>query len=330
MVLLNSLILNLTSEQLRHNYLRVLHPLLTKTQLRDYPYKRPQILYTLESLMANSKIRDINPTTKRLVERCLSGDWCVQLRARRDEEPHGSDNSSETSASVVSPQHQVMTAVKLERSNSKAKTLKSSKSVENLKVRRNESRPPLPSLDRLRTSNSSSASLSAVADSGPTPTTPRRRSTAGSAIVGGTHAQKHHERPGSYGAEHDFHTHHHQLLAPASPTQLQQGNHTRSRPPPPPPLQTRVASPLISVPSPTSTTSSASDQTQPHARRRPPPAPPKRRKPPAIPVGKTNSGATITVIRSSEVSGPPLVKATMAKSTSSWQQNAIVEAGYMN
>ena len=30
--------------------------------------------------MGNAKIRDINPTTKRLVERCLGGDWCVQLR----------------------------------------------------------------------------------------------------------------------------------------------------------------------------------------------------------------------------------------------------------
>jgi len=34
----------------------------------------------LESLVGNAEIRDINPTTKRLVERCLGGDWCVQLR----------------------------------------------------------------------------------------------------------------------------------------------------------------------------------------------------------------------------------------------------------
>ena len=37
-------------------------------------------MVALESLMGNAKIRDINPTTKRLVERCLGGDWCVQLR----------------------------------------------------------------------------------------------------------------------------------------------------------------------------------------------------------------------------------------------------------
>ncbi|EJD01900.1 uncharacterized protein FOMMEDRAFT_147075 [Fomitiporia mediterranea MF3/22] len=68
------------SESLRHTYLRVLHPLLTRTQLRSVPYKRPQVVRTLESLISHSSIRDINPTTKRLVERCLSGDWCVQLR----------------------------------------------------------------------------------------------------------------------------------------------------------------------------------------------------------------------------------------------------------
>ncbi|KAI0329754.1 hypothetical protein GY45DRAFT_1279051 [Cubamyces sp. BRFM 1775] len=68
------------NESLRHTYLRVLHPLLTKTQLRDMPYKRPQIVRTLESLIENESIRDVDPTTKRLVTRCLSGDWCVQFR----------------------------------------------------------------------------------------------------------------------------------------------------------------------------------------------------------------------------------------------------------
>ncbi|KAI8996664.1 hypothetical protein BD414DRAFT_478703 [Trametes punicea] len=68
------------NESLRHTYLRVLHPLLTKTQLRNMPYKRPQIVRTLESLIENESIRDVDPTTKRLVERCLSGDWCVQFR----------------------------------------------------------------------------------------------------------------------------------------------------------------------------------------------------------------------------------------------------------
>lgn len=54
------------------------------------PYKRPQIVRTLEGLISHSSIREVNATTKRLVERCLSGDWCVQLR--RVDSP-GSDSS---------------------------------------------------------------------------------------------------------------------------------------------------------------------------------------------------------------------------------------------
>lgn len=57
--------------QLRHTYLRVLYPLLNHTQLRSDPYKRPQIKLVLRSLIANSHIREIDPTTVRLVERCL-------------------------------------------------------------------------------------------------------------------------------------------------------------------------------------------------------------------------------------------------------------------
>ena len=55
------------------------------------PYKRPQIVRTLESLVSHSSIREVNPTTKRLVERCLAGDWCVQLR--RTDSP-ASDSSA--------------------------------------------------------------------------------------------------------------------------------------------------------------------------------------------------------------------------------------------
>ncbi|KAG9111307.1 hypothetical protein FRC07_008072, partial [Ceratobasidium sp. 392] len=67
------------SESLRHTYLRVLHPLVTNTQLKQTPYKRPELRQTLISLIAHSNIRDVNPTTKRLVERCLSAEWCKAL-----------------------------------------------------------------------------------------------------------------------------------------------------------------------------------------------------------------------------------------------------------
>ncbi|KAG7095575.1 hypothetical protein E1B28_006308 [Marasmius oreades] len=118
------------NESLRHTYLRVLHPLLTKTQLRDVPYKRPQILYALESIggMQDAKFgyigrREVNPTTKRLVERCLGGDWCVQLRKSTETADDYSDGSRShlglpSSAELGSPK------------GGKVKTLKTSKSME--------------------------------------------------------------------------------------------------------------------------------------------------------------------------------------------------------
>lgn len=292
----SSVKLDLIGVQLRHSYLRVLHPLLTKTQLKDYPYKRSQILYTLESLVGRSKIRDINPTTKRLVERCLTGDWCVQLQSRRDEENASqASNNSDTSPKTVSSELHIPASIKLERSNSKIKTPKSSRSVENLKVRHIDPRPPISSLEKLRrTSNSSSTSLLAMADLKPGLNGPKRRGTAGSTIVGGA------QQRNSHSTEHDHYTYHHQLLAPAESPRVQQTS--RSRPPPPPPsLQTRIAPPLISASSPSSAMSSSTCSDQPRPRRRPPPAPPKRSKPSAVPSEKTNGGATITVIRSSEL-----------------------------
>lgn len=37
----------------------------------------------LENLIRSSRVRDVNPTTKRLVERCLAGEWCVSLKAKQ-------------------------------------------------------------------------------------------------------------------------------------------------------------------------------------------------------------------------------------------------------
>ncbi|GAA5999166.1 Ldb17p [Rhodotorula paludigena] len=69
------------SEGLKHTYLRVLHPLMTNTQLRQYPYKRPELRRVLENLIAVSFYRDCDPTTRRLVERNLRGSWCQGLRS---------------------------------------------------------------------------------------------------------------------------------------------------------------------------------------------------------------------------------------------------------
>ncbi|KAF8752101.1 hypothetical protein RHS01_07753 [Rhizoctonia solani] len=67
------------SESLRHTYLRVLHPLVTNTQLKTTPYKRAELRQTLLSLISHAHIRDVNATTRRLVERCLGAEWCRAL-----------------------------------------------------------------------------------------------------------------------------------------------------------------------------------------------------------------------------------------------------------
>ncbi|THH30825.1 hypothetical protein EUX98_g3362 [Antrodiella citrinella] len=130
------------SESLRHTYLRVLHPLLTKTQLRTMPYKRPQIVHVLELLISDSNFRDINSTTKRLVQRCLGGEWCAQLRRdsvheadTRNASP-APDSISVTSAPSGSHAFLSMAPGPAETK----KTLKSSRSVENLKPKVHKSR----------------------------------------------------------------------------------------------------------------------------------------------------------------------------------------------
>lgn len=103
---------------------------------------------TLESLISHSSIRDINSTTKRLVERCLSGDWCVQLR--RVDSP-GSDSSvpgfSAGSSRVDSPAMDSVAStskndyipaptpdgIRPTKSRDKGHSMKSSKSAENLR-----------------------------------------------------------------------------------------------------------------------------------------------------------------------------------------------------
>ncbi|WVW78829.1 hypothetical protein I302_100791 [Kwoniella bestiolae CBS 10118] len=72
-------------EALRHTYLRVLYPLLNHTQLRSDPYKRPQIKLVLNSLIANNHIKEVNSTTTRLVERCMS-------EQRKLERSHSAEN----------------------------------------------------------------------------------------------------------------------------------------------------------------------------------------------------------------------------------------------
>ncbi|KII91657.1 hypothetical protein PLICRDRAFT_136034 [Plicaturopsis crispa FD-325 SS-3] len=298
------------SESLRHTYLRVLHPLLTKTQLRDVPYKRAQIVRSLESLVENAEIREVNPATRRLVERCLSGDWCVQFRNVKIDAVREVDalrvNSPSNDSVAIATQGtapQPMTAslyVEQASSNGKVKTLKPTRSVNDFKISAPPKRaPPSRTLEvPRRASNDSSASINGVASAtAPHSTTHRRRvsksdldATIAIPLPQQPHAHHHHGESGS----HHLHAHASPSRADSLDTAIVDvhrhhgHSHVHTAP---------VASSLPPSPTPGAVAK---------PRRSAPPAPPKRRKPPAVPTGRTNSGATITTIASS---AGPLSKA---------------------
>ncbi|KAH7882997.1 hypothetical protein F5I97DRAFT_1978361, partial [Phlebopus sp. FC_14] len=265
------------NDSLRHTYLRVLHPLLTKTQLRNYPYKRPQIVMALESLVQNSEIRDVNPTTKRLVERCLGGEWCVQLRKTafnkdavtsqdsfRQASPSRDIVASTTQADLYSSLSRFSISSNAERiaggteltTIAKPKQVKPRRSVDNMKSPTCPRSPPPRSFTETlrRPSADSASSLGGVATAITGIT--RRREKAGS-VDDGSFSQ-----------------------------QSEQIFLVKRHPHPPP------------SPGSSSLPSNPSSTTQ-KSRRPPPVPPPKRRKAPPLPVGKTNGGAIITAIASS-------------------------------
>nr|GAT58111.1 predicted protein [Mycena chlorophos] len=270
------------SESLRHTYLRVLHPLLTRTQLKDVPYKRPQIMLALEALTSNTRIRDVSATTKRLVERCLSGEWCVQLRAaRRQSQEEEQERRSEGSGIGVVRGGGMDTpaTVTVERTASaKGRTLKSSKSMEFLKV---GAANASTALGTRRPSNASSLNLvtSATLGTGPmsptSPISPARKGSMDTAIHG-----QHQPRSISNPQPHPRHAQ--TMLAPPVPA-----------------LPSLSDSALVMV-----EPSYTQAQTQaPHRRAAPPPPTKQRRKPPAIPTTASRNGG-MTTIRTTMTASP--------------------------
>ncbi len=232
----------------------------------------------LESMVGNTKIRDVSPTTSRLVERCLSGKWCVQLmELRKNSVQRAASPTSEISSSSDPPEKTSLAATRrLDSSGGHLKTLKYSKSVENLMLRSDIPKQVLRCpLDQVQwVSNASVSSLPVLAYTAknvPPPKPPKRSATSIPPVANSS-------RYNSLDTDGERH----------------------------PPSPSHSHFPSIS---PTPSTSSLNSEgsiasSKPH--RRPAPAPPKRRKPPAIPIGHTNGGAFITSIMSSEPS--PLSK----------------------
>ncbi|GJE96647.1 DUF2013 domain-containing protein [Phanerochaete sordida] len=283
-------ILNLDeeNESLRHTYLRVLHPLLTKTQLRSMPYKRAQIVHVLESLIEHENIRDINTTTKRLVLRCLSGEWCVQYRKTKPK-THAtsfSDTQSVSSTdSLRSPGLDSVSAVAatghMHASGSHTllavadtmgsrSTLKTSRSHENLHSLKDKGRH----IVRLG-SNDSTASLPRLATATTVdPSFSRRRPGSMDVVVPSERRPTILDDSPLTAEPRDAPE---IRISPFSPTELD----------PPDPLDTPIPSPP----------SSHSSSPLPKPRKAAPAPPPRRRKPPAIPARA--NGVTITTIASS-------------------------------
>lgn len=287
--------------KLRHTYLRVLHPLLTKTQLRTMPYKRPQIVRTLESLIEHEDIRDVSPTTKRLVLRCLSGDWCVQLRQsnghkvknlvteRRKDSWDLQSVSSASSSIHGSGSTGLLTAtVPAESLGNRQKILKSSRSVENMKSMK-LAQGKVMHKDRalaetLRSgSNSSYISLPRVATATANPPSTRRRDRAGSmdVEVPSTSLQ---ERRTTILEDTVALTQEPPAIvvqSPFSPGAYDMAASPLSHAPPVP-----HSAPLVS---------SMPSSPVPSHRRAAPAPPPRRRKPPAIPSPKSKSHEEVTI-----------------------------------
>lgn len=187
----------------------------------------------LETLIRPSQFREVKEETERLVARCLTGDWCVQLRRTTIDKSsviaqnafHQDSPSQEvlvsTSHDTSQPQPRSAT---VQRSSSISKPIKSSRSFDNLKAALS---PRVESCRR--TSGDSTGSFGGL----PTATvaSPRKPSKSGSLDNGTFTSQQytalHKKPPLSPGA----------VSLPSTSSTTQKSR----RPPPPPPKRRTTA-----------------------------------------------------------------------------------------
>jgi hypothetical protein len=229
-------------------------------------------MLALESLVGNDKIRDINPTTKRLVERCLGGDWCVQLRKSTPTPSTPVDFMREDSPGPTAmPDNHLLGP-----NNTKQKSLKSARSVENFRPPPVDDRRGNP-VRKASTDSSSSLPNVAVASSR------HNRDRSGSKDTPPTQ-----DRP----APHPIRSDSMGIFETTSPRTLRPGSEPDI-----------LGVPTRAIPSPS-------------GRRSAPPVPPtvKRRKPPAVPAHRSpklnevnGSGKSMTTI------GPPITSSPLSQ-----------------
>jgi hypothetical protein len=93
---------------LRHTYLRVLHPILTNSQISKPPYyKREDILRLLHLLVTSGNhFAPVDETTKRLVTRCTAVHW-LQPLVTVSTDPEGTNGNGAGSATQSPVEHAV-------------------------------------------------------------------------------------------------------------------------------------------------------------------------------------------------------------------------------
>jgi hypothetical protein len=87
---------------LRHTYLRVLHPILTNSQISKPPYyKKDEILRLLHLLVTSGNhFAPVDDTTKRLVERCTAVHWLQLLATGAIDASKTNGNGSATQSPI--------------------------------------------------------------------------------------------------------------------------------------------------------------------------------------------------------------------------------------
>lgn len=281
--------------------------------------------------MGNAGFRDVNPTTKRLVERCLSGDWCVQLRRPSLCDAPGSPNSdivmsdlsrvaspgADSDVASTSKSAYIASSPEEERASGlkRNKSLKSSRSAENL--RQSLSHPSKAKAHlhggerngihgKLKNNSTINlmeikASLPTVSVSDASSTSPNGNGGQGKKIRSYTLPQQGSSSslPGSLDEVGHPHSHHSACSPNVRHNSLGQAVESIIAPTPLVAAESQV--PSITL------TANANDTGLvglKKSRRSAPPTPPKRRKPPAIP-SQTAAGGTITMIASSSSRSTP-------------------------
>jgi hypothetical protein len=278
----------------------------------------------LEGLVAHPEIREITPTTQRLVERCLAGDWHISKSGTLDAEPAHTGLSRTASPSIVDQGLSPIPTPAVPRPGvARQRSLKGSRSVEHLRPPpQMAAAAPHHRLEALRAANESAASLPALS---------KARAHAHAHVHAHAHAHASLDRRDAVLRANSLGT---VMDAPVSPAPHYHSAPASAQLPalPTSPLPMTPTTPLPSILEPPLSPASASSvpasfavesrrssvsstHSMPGAvtpsgkpRRSAPPPPVKRRKPPAVPVragqgpvtvAMTNGGARIETIRSS-------------------------------